>query len=53
MCPVCMTTILCVAAGTASGAGLMFGGMILRIKRLHGRNSRAGTARVPLTRGLS
>jgi hypothetical protein len=53
MCPACMTTMICVAAGTASGAGLIFGGIVLRIKRLHGNSLLAGAAWVPLARRLS
>ena len=53
MCPACVTTMVCVAAGTTSGAGLIFGGIMFRIKRLQRRERRGDTARVPVAEALS
>jgi hypothetical protein len=52
MCPACVTTMVCVAAGTASGAGLIFGGIVMRIKRLHRRKPLPAAPTGPVAGGL-
>jgi hypothetical protein len=53
MCPACVTTMVWVAAGTTSGVGLIFGGIVLRIKRLQRREPLPDTARMPVAGGAS